>query len=117
MSKYPELEILVGTQITAVCFVMDYVQFQFGGPILSALSDPVVKSVGFIKKRCDSGYRDALCSTIGETVREAQVRENEVIKLTLANDTVIEIPIDEGSKHQSEAATLQNDDPHVMLVW
>src|SRR5437763_16667810 len=37
-----DLTELVGTQLNTVAFVMDYVEFKFNGPVLRALTDPMV---------------------------------------------------------------------------
>ena len=36
------LDRLVGEEVNAVSFVMDYVEFHFNGPVLRAIADPVV---------------------------------------------------------------------------
>jgi hypothetical protein len=39
-------EDLVGEQLNEICFVMDYVELQFNGPILRALTEVVVERDG-----------------------------------------------------------------------
>ena len=58
-------ESLVGEEFNAVAFVMDYVEFDFNGPILRALSPPRLEHEGGIFTFPEPGSRDALCSLIG----------------------------------------------------
>lgn len=61
---------IVGEQLSAVSFVMDYLQLQFNAYILTVLT-PLVVHLG---ERCyslgDLPYRDALCERITHIVNE-----------------------------------------------
>jgi hypothetical protein len=65
VEEYQEyLSRVVGEQLNAVCFVMDYLQFQFNDYYLTVLP-PLVARVGEQSYRPgDSHYRDALCERI-----------------------------------------------------
>jgi hypothetical protein len=54
-------------------FVQDYVQLHLDGPILTAFVWPVVSANGKTTRVGESGYKDALCASIGQTVRAADL--------------------------------------------
>ena len=62
------LERIVGQQLVAVCFVLDYVQFQFGTLVLAALTSPILVESSIEYRRQMSDYRNALCRQIGSAV-------------------------------------------------
>lgn len=113
---------LVGEELNAVSFVMDYVEFHFNGPILRALTNPVVVVRGERFGFPAPGSRDALCSLIGEKVQSAQVLPGQRIELTTGNCTLV-IPLDQDSRVGPEAAhfvpTRKDGTPRVedMLIW
>jgi hypothetical protein len=113
---------LVGEELNAVSFVMDYVEFHFNGPVLRALTNPVIVVRGKRFRFPEPGSRDALCSLIGEEMQSAQVVEDERVELN-ARDAVLLIPLDLESRIGPEAAhfvparkdgTLRVED---MLIW
>lgn len=75
------LQRLIGEELSAVVFIRDYVQLQFDGPGLTAVSDPKVIVDGRTYQVTAPGYRDALCERIGHTVNQAQVIEGEEIRI------------------------------------
>ena len=68
-----DLESLVGLELSAVAFVRDYVEFQFDGPVLRALANPLVRTEGDKSQFPDPGSRDALCSLIGRAIESVRV--------------------------------------------
>lgn len=70
---------LVDHELSAVCFVRDFVEFQFDGPILRALSDPVIHIGARSWHFPLPGTRDALCSVIGGFVTSASERATKLV--------------------------------------
>lgn len=66
---------IIGQIVSAVCFVQDYVEIHFDGPILRCLRSPLVESKGFAGTFPQKGSRDALCSLIGEKLLSLQVND------------------------------------------
>ena len=62
------LQPVVGRCLSAVCFVMDYVQVNFEDAVLTVLNPLTVSAGGNSWTRGEAGWRDALCSCIGRTV-------------------------------------------------
>jgi hypothetical protein len=68
---------LVGEQLNTVAFVMDYVEFSFNGPVLRALTGPIVQTGELRLRFPEPGSRDALCSLIGSEVVAVTITEDE----------------------------------------
>lgn len=95
---------LVGEQLDTVAFVMDYVEFKFNGPVLRALTNPVVEGDGLRLRFPEPGSRDALCSLIGSEVAAVTVSDDDRIELELHGDRRLTIPLDQESRLGVEAA-------------
>lgn len=79
---------LAGCELSAVCFVRNYVEFHFDGPVLRCLAPPVVRSQGWTFEFPEEGSRDVLCGLIGQTVEQA---EDASDRLTLSFPKDIEV--------------------------
>ena len=109
-------EILVGEQLNAVTFVMDYVQVHFNGPTLTYLVPVHVQAGGRQFVFPGPGGRDALCELIGADVASVE-----------ANDRVIELAFRDGRRlsalvtgeHRSgpEAAHFRARSNGPLMVW
>ena len=59
---------VVGEYLSAVTFVMDYLQIDFSGHTFNLYRWPTVSIAGRAMHRQSPGYRDALCSLIGKAL-------------------------------------------------
>lgn len=114
---------LVGDELNIVAFVMDYVEFHFNGPILRALTGPIVEQGGIRMRFPEPGSRDALCALIGTDVESVNIREGDRIELRTNRDQTLTIPLDADSRVGVEAAHFVPADEAgrlqvaAMLVW
>lgn len=108
---------LAGEQISAVCFVQDYVEFHFDGPVLRALAPVTVAAAGRRWTAADAGYRDALCSVIGRVVSRAELEEGVNISVHLDGGAVITIPLHPGASPSGEAAHFLAQARGALQVW
>ncbi len=69
---------IVGTALSSVTFVADYVQFDFDGHGLTAYTSPTISLGSEHLKSEQSGYRDALCRQIGCRVERVEVNDQNV---------------------------------------
>lgn len=105
MSTSPtRIHSIVGEEISGVCFVRDYVEFHFDGPILRALNNPILDSGELHITFGDPGSRDALCSLIGSEVKSVVARDGDLIQLTMTSGQILIIPLDEASRVGPEGA-------------
>ena len=114
-SKQP-LAVLVGTRLSSIEFVQDYVQLRFDGPCLTAITHPSIK-VGDVWYKWESpGYRDMLCGRIAKTVRVASVNEGDEIRLEFEDQAQIAISLKPQDYCGAEAAIF-DDGPQDHWVW
>jgi hypothetical protein len=116
-SERRTISMLVGRIASAVCFVMDYVEIHFDGPILRSLSNPVLAFRGNEWSFPAPGSRDALCSVIGEKVESVEVDDAVSIRVRFDSGHTITVPLDAGSRIGPEAAHFVSEADHVMDVW
>lgn len=115
--ELPDLQSVVGEQLNAVTFVMDYVQFHFNGPGLTAYNHPAVEFRGVRTQFPEPGSRDALCSLIEQDVESVEDRERVHIRLAFRSGHVLIVPLDDGSYIGPEAATFSDPSRKGLLVW
>jgi len=109
---------LVGEELHTVAFVMDYVEFHFNGSRVRALTNPIVRALKSELQFPSPGSRDALCSLIGQEVRDAVLRENHSLTLSFASSAKLIIPLDPGSYLGPEALHWHPDDDLAhMVIW
>jgi hypothetical protein len=112
----PPLKTIVGEQLSAVVFVQDYVQLQFDGSVLTAITCPTV-SVREIRSEWGMpGYRDMLCERIGKIVRAVSVAEEQEILIEFDDASVISISLKPEDYRAAEAAIFYNG-PEEWVVW
>jgi hypothetical protein len=82
----------MGEELGSICFVRDYVELHFDGPIVRAISLPNVT----LGEKCflpdSSGWRDALCSLIGRELKEISLDER-FLKLIFHSTARVEIQL------------------------
>ena len=102
MKNVREVSDLVGEEISAVCFVRDYVEFHFDGPILRSLLNPIVCHDGVECRFPEAGSRDALCKLIGAVVHCINLQENHALKITMSDNLELIISLDASCGEMSE---------------
>ena len=109
---------LADRPLTAVTFVLDYVQLEFDGPRLTAFTAPLVyDGTGWLKYK-EPGYCDALCGCIGKNVhralviQDAKTRKDVELYLEFYEGTIISVSTsyDDFVPGQAEAAMLETDE-------
>jgi hypothetical protein len=117
-TRMATVEDLVGEQLNAVTFVMDYVQFHFNGAILSALTNPILEHDKVRVRFPEPGSRDALCSLIETDVASVKVYAGDRIEVRMKQGHKLLIPLDPASYVGPEAATfVPREKGAAMTVW
>ena len=83
---------IAGDELAGVWFVMDYLQLQFQGRMATFLVWPTVRSGGDSLEFGQPGYRDGLCSFIGQSVLEADVFVDAGVVLSFSQGEMIVPP-------------------------
>jgi hypothetical protein len=110
------LAILVGRQLSAVVFVQDYVQFQFDGPVLTAITSPRVSLAGDEWSVRLAGYRDALCRLIGRKVQATSLAEGRELRIDLDDRGTLSVSLKPEDACGPESATFATS-PEDLWVW
>lgn len=134
----PLLRSLVGSELSSVVFIQDYLQLVFqpalvGAPdpgvlrpemtgvfgTLSAFTLPTLHTDGRHLRSGDPGYRDTLVEQIGRRVTGAEVGEDS-LRFEFENGLLATLPLGEDDLEtgQVESAMLQlDDDAKSWVVW
>jgi hypothetical protein len=116
MEKKEALMHLVGEEVNAICFVMDYVEVHFNGIVLTCYSPPIVQCLEGEFVFPGPGSRDALCALIGDVPGKASEIINHSIVLTMNSGCTLGIRTDRESTKGREAALLIGID-ETTFVW
>jgi hypothetical protein len=108
---------LAGEVLSAVCFVHDYIEFDFDGPVLRALTPVTVTVAGQRWTSPQPGYRDALCSIIGATVSTVELQEGIEIAVRFGTEAELRISLREGASPSGEAAHFLPEPGGALQVW
>ena len=114
-TRIPGLKMLEGLRLSAVVFVLDYLQLQFDGPTFTALTWPLVTDEQGEISVQTAGYRDRLCEQIGKTVAKA-VEDPGELQLGFADGTTFKMSLRDEDRRGPEAAILQ-DTGLTVQVW
>lgn len=113
----PFTERLVGEQMSAVAFVMDYVELHFNGRIVRALANPIVQVDGKRIRFPGVGSRDALCQLIGRSVSKAELVEGIAFTCHFGGSDAIVVPLDAARHGLPEAMHFQDSPNGPLMVW
>jgi hypothetical protein len=106
------IEDIIGSPLSGVCFVIDYVEFHFEGPVIRSFGS--VSLIRGSQKATfpDPGSRDAFCSLIGAEVQAVEVSAIDII-VRFVDQRNLLIPL---SSH-FEAVHFVVARNHIMRVW
>jgi hypothetical protein len=94
---------LAGQEVSGICFVRDYVEVHFDGPVLRCLSGPILRMNGREWVFPEDGSRDALCTLIGRTVESLSLDDDVRLSMRFDTDTELIVPLDRASRIGPEA--------------
>ncbi len=97
------LQKIVGEQLSSVEFVQDYVQLRFDGPVLTAVTRPVVESDGREFHWGQCGFRDELCKRITRKVTSARITLEDSVRTVFDDMAVVKISLRSQDYRAAEA--------------
>lgn len=97
---------IVGEELGSVVFVRDYVQFNFDGPTVTFVADPVVKSNGDERAYPTVGSRDLLCAQIGKKLVRVYA-ENDKLQLEFEGSSTVYV----------FTTSVDGDEPEDEVIW
>jgi len=117
MKTVEDPEGLVGEELNGVCFVMDYVEFHFNGPILRALGPVTVRARFGQAAFPGPGSCEALCELIGGVVREVKIRDDQEIVLSFIDGEELRLSLAEKDRIGPESAHFVPGPNSPIKVW
>ncbi len=84
---------LIGEELSAVCFVRDYVEFCFDGPILRAINNPTISVSKVSTTFPSAGSYDMFCTLIGQRLIKLNIKENVEAVFEFSSGAKLIIPL------------------------
>ena len=106
-----------GEQLSAVTFVQDYVQLHFDGPMIRAITRPVVVAGDTSFDFDAPGYRDRLCGLIAKKVARAYVRPGERLQLDFQDHASLVVSLKPEKYRAAEAVIFSDGKTEQWAVW
>ncbi len=110
------LQRLIGTPLTSVDFVEDYVQLVWKKSFLTAHTMPVILAGGLEYREDNSEYRSAMYRLEGQELHGAEVIEGEALNLYFENGTTFTISLRDADYVVAEAVLYRDADGHLWVV-
>ena len=117
MENENPLAVLIGEQINAIAFVMDYVEVHFNGPILRCIANPTVTCEGRKFLFPAVGSRDALCALIGDRPNNIVVAEGEAMVLEMNGGCTLSVPLTEEHARGGESVHFLGGVNEPIQIW
>jgi hypothetical protein len=112
------LQSVVGEYLSGVTFVMDYLQLGFSGYVFTMNSWPTVTMQSRTLAYEDGGYKDALCSLIGEIVTEVDEYWDTGLRLEFKNASCINLALKVGHDFPCpEVASFSTPKGPFTIIW
>jgi len=108
---------LIGEPLNGICFVMDYVELSFNGPILRALTPVELIDGGRRTVFPEPGSRDALCGLIEAVLVDLQIEDEKAMTLRFDSGTIVRIPLAYEERAGPEAAHFVPGKGQPIQVW
>ena len=104
-------------QLSAVTFVQDYVQLHFDGPMLTAITRPVVVVDDASFDFDAPGYRDRLCGFIAKQVVRCYVRPGDRLQVDFKDYGSLLVSLKPDAYRAGEAVIFSDGKTEQWAVW
>jgi hypothetical protein len=117
-----DITAIEGEELSSVTFVRDYVQFDFNGPGLTLFHWPEIfvpegKSLAEGSYAFgEPGYRDAVCSQIGESVSKTSIVEGSALEIEFETEVIFRSSLREEDYEGPEAGHFSTGVPGEPLL-
>ena len=112
------LQTVVGEYLSSVNFVMDYLQLDFSGHGFTMNAWPTITIENRTLAHADGGYKDALCSLIGETATDVDEYWDTGLRLQFKNGSYINLSLRvERDFPSPEVATFHTQTKAFAIIW
>lgn len=112
------LKSIVGEYLSSIIFVIDYLQIGFSDYRFNMYSWPVVFIGNQTFTYANSGYKDAICSLIGETLTEIEEYLDKGLTLGFKNASSIVLPLRVAKDFPGpEVAEFHGPNNKFLIIW
>jgi len=84
---------LLGSQLSSVEFVQDYLQLRFDGPCISVFNPLTVKTKQSEITSWNDGFRDLLCNQITKVVTQVSFESNKQLSIEFMDRSEINVSL------------------------
>ena len=116
-ADHVELVAIAAEQLSAITFVQDYVQLHFDGPMLTAITWPVVMIDGESFDFDTPGYRDRLCDFIAKQVARCYVRPGDRLQVDFKGYGSLLVSLKPEAYRSGEAVIFSDGKTEQWAVW
>jgi hypothetical protein len=116
-SDHIALVAVEGEQLSAVTFVQDYVQLHFDGPMLTAITRPIVVAGDTSFSFGEPGYRDRLCGLIASRVTRAYVRPGDRLQIDFTERASLVVSLKPDAYRAAEAVIFSDGRTEQWAIW
>ncbi len=103
-------EQVVGTELSAVTFVRDYVQLNFDGPGFTVLTPITVSSSDTSCVSGDEQFRNRLCDQIRKRFADVLIKEHELLLISFDDGSSIALSLRDNDYPGPEAVIFNGSD-------
>ena len=107
MVKIKQLE---GQEVACICFVRDYLELRFDGPILRFLEAPTLKTESSEIRFPEPGSRDQLCALIGQKLLRIDLEEGRWFEATFGNSWRLSVSLEKSPASLPEVINYAHED-------
>ncbi len=111
------LKRLENKQLTAVVFVMDYLELHFEDSRLTAYDLPSIRHAEEVFFPATPGYRDTLCALLGKRAIETAEVADESLMIRFEESSTLEISLRDADRDGPEAAMYWETTSARWNVW
>lgn len=86
-----DLPSVIGDELSAVCFVRDYIELHFDGPVLRPLGEVSIQNGRETKILGEHGFRDWLCRNIGRRVAAVGPLAGNEIEIKFHGNDIVRV--------------------------
>jgi len=106
---------IIGTEMSAVTFVRDYVQLDFDGPKFTALTPITVSSSKGFAVTGNDQFRNRLCEQIGKAVADVRITEEQDAMISFADGSSIRLSL-KSEHYRGPEAVIFNGNENLCVV-
>jgi hypothetical protein len=117
-SGYPKnIEDLVSEQVSGVCFVQDYLELHFNGPVVRFEEPPSIRMNNKDLTFPSPGSRDAFCALIGLRLVSVKIVEEVSMTFRFEKGEILFVPLSSTESSTGEFVHFMPSMGGPMQVW